>query len=100
MVNHNNDTVRFDMVNRNNDTVRFITRSKVYSPRSIIANYRYFLYKYKFSHLNFYSDIGDIVNKIRSKVNDDYIKHTVKEWIELRDHVSGKRVDRVKRPCQ
>ena len=89
------------MVTHDNDNVRSITRSKCYSPRSIIGeNDIYLLYKYKISHLDFYSDIGDIVNKIRSKVNDDYIKHTVKEWIELRDHVSDKRVDRVKRPCQ
>ena len=42
----------------------------------------------KFSHLEFYSDIGNIVNKIRSKVTYDYISHTVKELVELRDHVS------------
>ena len=41
-----------------------------------------------FSLLEFYSDIGNIVNKIKVKVNDDYISHTVKELIELRDHVS------------
>ena len=77
------------MVNHDNDTVRSITQSKLYSPRSIIGeNYRYLLYKYKFSHLDFYSDIGNIVNKIKVEANDDYISHTVKELIELRDHVS------------
>ena len=41
-------------------------------------------YKLKFSHLDFYYDIGKIINKSKVEVNDDYISHTVKELIELR----------------
>ena len=51
------------------------------------CNYRYLLYKYKFLHPDFYSDIGNIVNKIKVYVNDDYISHTVEELIELWDYV-------------
>ena len=46
-------------------------------------NNKYLLYKYKLLHLDFYSDIDNIV-----EVKGDCKSHTVKELIELRDHVS------------
>ena len=68
----------------------FWISSELYGSRSIIEEkYRYLEDKYKFSHLDFYSDIGNIVHKIKVEVNGDYISQKVKKkLIELRDHVS------------
>ena len=37
---------------------------------------------------DFYSDIGNITDKVKVKVNDDNISYTVKELIELRYRIS------------
>ena len=45
----------FTMINNNNDVVKSITRFKLFSPSSVLAeHYRYLLYKYTFSHLDLY----------------------------------------------
>ena len=64
--------------------VRNITRFKLDCPRSTLVE-KYLLYRYKFSRLDFYSDIG---NKIPLASVDESITHTVRELCELRDHVN------------
>ena len=59
------DRVIFNMVNHDND--------------------RYLLYKVS---IDIYYDIGNIVNKIKVEVKDEYVSHTIKELIKLRYHVS------------
>ena len=74
------------MININNDVVKSITRFKLFSPSFVLAeNYRYLLHKYKFSHLDFYTDIGNILSKIELSETEDPITHTVKELVEVRD---------------
>ena len=48
-----------------NHVVQNIIKFKLGCPRSTLAeNYKYLLYKYKFSHLDFYTDIGNILCNI------------------------------------
>ena len=57
-----------------------ITRFKLFS--SILAEY--YRYKYTVSHLDFYTDIGNILSKIELSVTDDPITHTVKKnWLNF-----------------
>ena len=79
----------FSLINHDNTVVEYITKFKLSCPRSTLAeNYKYLLYKYKFSHLDFYSDIGNIISKIPLATVDDSITYTVRELCELRDHVN------------
>ena len=48
-------------------------------------NYKYLLCKHGFSHLDFYSDIGNIIDKIPLASMDDSITHTDKK---LWDHIN------------
>ena len=65
------------MIDHNNKVIKTIIRIKLYIPNSTVAeNYRYLLYKYNFSHFDFYVDIGIILNKIEISTIDDPITHT------------------------
>ena len=68
--------------------MKYITKFKLNCPRSTLAgNYKYLLYKYKFSHLDFDLDIGNILSKIPLKTVNDSVTYTTRELCELRDHV-------------
>ena len=44
----------------------------MFSPSYVLAeNYRYLLDKYKFSYLDFYTDIGNILSKMELSVTED-----------------------------
>ena len=65
--------------------MKYITRFKLNCPRSTLTdNYKYLLYK--FSHLDLYSDICNILSKIPL---DDSVTYTVRELCKLRDHVNA-----------
>ena len=79
----------FNLSNHNNHVVQNKTKFKLGCPRSTLAeNWNYILYKYKFSHFNFYTDKGNILCKILLKTVDGSITHMVRELCELRDHVN------------
>ena len=63
------------LTNHDYTGVKYITKLKLSCPRSTLAsNYKYLLYKYKFSHLDFYSNIYNILNKITlATVNDSVL---------------------------
>ena len=62
-----------------------ITRFKLFSPSSILAEkHRYLLYN-NFSYLDFYTDIGSILSKIKLSVTYDPITHTAEKLVEVRD---------------
>ena len=66
------------LINHDNLVVRNITRFKFDYPISTSAeNYKYLLYKYKFFHLDFYLDIGNIIDKVQLASVDDNITHTM-----------------------
>ena len=50
------------MTNRNNDVVKSITIFELFGLIYILAeNYRYLLYKYGFSHLDFHTDLNQTI---------------------------------------
>ena len=70
----------FRLINYDNTVAKYITTFKLNCPRSTLAEYyKYLLYKYKFSHSDLYSDIGNIISKIPLATMDDSITYTVME---------------------
>ena len=55
------------------------TITRINCLRYTAENYKHLLYKYTFSHLDFYSDRGNILSKILLATVDDSITYTAKE---------------------
>ena len=54
-------------------------------PARVIITLQTLYILYKFSHLDLYTDIGNILSKIELSVTEEPITHTVKELVEGRD---------------
>ena len=79
----------FGLINHDNRDVKHKTKFKLSCMHAILAeNYKYILYRYKFSLLDFYLDIGNIPINILLTMMDDSVTKTVRELCELRDHVT------------
>ena len=81
----------YKLLHSENVFVQQVTRHKLFSPTSILAeNYRYLCYKYKIAHEDWYSNMNFVIKKIcMTYTNHQYaFCNTVLELCNIRDGVS------------